>query len=210
LLCDGVVGDYVLEIYESRLNYVNEKEVNLENEEIKRIKKEKDGEIKRIKEENKKKDEEIERIREEKEKEKKEKDEEIKKQHEEIEKLKEEKEKKEILEGQKQKLSSSSSSLFPQQTLSPPHEQKSFSQQTPTLYEQKSFPQQNIFASASASISNLKKEIMNKKGFFLFLSSLFLCFYLFIFYFFLFIFFLFLRYDNSTNGPYHSKPTWVV
>jgi hypothetical protein len=51
LFCDGFVGDYVLEIYEWQLNsYVNEKEVYLKNEEIKRIK-----------EENKKKDEEIEK-----------------------------------------------------------------------------------------------------------------------------------------------------
>jgi hypothetical protein len=113
LLCDGVVRDYVLEIYESRLNDVSESEVCLKeenkrkDEEIKRMKEEKDEEIKRIKEEKEKekkekdeiikeKDEEIKRIKEEKEKELKKRDEENKKKDEQIKKLKEEMEKKEV------------------------------------------------------------------------------------------------------------------
>jgi hypothetical protein len=90
LLCDGVVGDYVLEMYESHLNYVSEKEVCLKDEEIKKIEKEKDEEIKKKDEIIKKKDEEIKRIIEEKDREikkiKKEKDEENKKKVEEIDK----------------------------------------------------------------------------------------------------------------------------
>jgi hypothetical protein len=80
LLCDEVVGDYVLEIYESRLNYVSEREVYLKDEEIKkrdeeiiRIKEKKDEEIKK-KDEIKKRDEEIKKIKKEKEEEKKEKE----------------------------------------------------------------------------------------------------------------------------------------
>jgi hypothetical protein len=53
LICDGVVGDYVLDMYELRLNHINEEEV-LKEEEIKRIKKEKDEETKQIKKEKEK------------------------------------------------------------------------------------------------------------------------------------------------------------
>jgi hypothetical protein len=106
-----VVGDHVLEIYESQLNYVSEKEACLKDEEIKKIKKEKDEEIKKIKEE---KDEEIKKIKEEKEKEKDKeigkRDETIKKKDEEIKKLKEENEKRQ------KSLPSSSSSSFTQQS----------------------------------------------------------------------------------------------
>jgi hypothetical protein len=63
LLCDGVVGDYVLEMYELQLNFVSEKEVCLKNEEIKKMKEEKereriekDKEIKKLKEEKEKKE----------------------------------------------------------------------------------------------------------------------------------------------------------
>jgi beta-glucosidase-like glycosyl hydrolase len=137
-----VVGDYVLEMYESRLNYVSEKEMYL-----------KDEEIKRMKEENKKKDEEIKRI-------------------------KEEKEKKGLLQNQKPK----SLSPFPQQTTTTPHEQKpkslspssSFPQQTTTSpHEQKpkSLSPSSSFPKQTASINNLKKETMNKRGFFFFFIS---------------------------------------
>jgi hypothetical protein len=61
LLWDGVIGDYVLEVYELQLNYVSDKEVYLKDEEMKRIIKKKDEEIK-------KKDEEIKKIIEEKDK----------------------------------------------------------------------------------------------------------------------------------------------
>jgi predicted phage tail protein len=63
LLCDGVVGDYVLEMYELQVNCVSEKEMYLKDEEIKRVKEEKNEEIERMKEE---KDEEIKRVKEEK------------------------------------------------------------------------------------------------------------------------------------------------
>jgi hypothetical protein len=36
LLCDGVVGDYVLEVYESHLICVSEKELCLKDEKIKK------------------------------------------------------------------------------------------------------------------------------------------------------------------------------
>jgi hypothetical protein len=55
LLSDKLVGDYVLEIFDLKLNYVSEKE---KDEEIKRIKEEKDEEIK-------KRDEEIKKLKEE-------------------------------------------------------------------------------------------------------------------------------------------------
>jgi Fe2+ transport system protein B len=95
LLCDGVVGGYVFEIYESQLNSVSEKEVCLKDEEIKRIKKEKEEIIKKKDEE---KDEEIKRIKEEKDEEieriEKEKDEIIKKKDEEIKRIKKERDQK--------------------------------------------------------------------------------------------------------------------
>jgi hypothetical protein len=128
-----VVGDYVLEMYESQLNYVSETEVCLKDQEIKRIKEKKDEEIKKLKEEKEKekkekekkeKDEEIKRKKKEKDEEirklKEEKDEEIKiineEKDKEIEKLKKEKEKKEI-PPQEQKLKSIFTSSFQSSSL---------------------------------------------------------------------------------------------
>jgi hypothetical protein len=91
LLCDVVVEDYIFEMYESRLNYVSEKEIHLRNEENKKKDEEikrKDEEIKKTKEE---KDEEIKRRDEEIKKVREEKDKEIKRKDEELEKVKEEK-----------------------------------------------------------------------------------------------------------------------
>jgi hypothetical protein len=67
-----VVGDYVLEMYELQLSYVSEKEVCLKDEEIKKIKKEREREKIEKDKEMKIKDEEIKKMKEEK-------DEEIKK-----------------------------------------------------------------------------------------------------------------------------------
>jgi membrane protein insertase Oxa1/YidC/SpoIIIJ len=58
-----VVRDYIVEIYESQLNYIGEEEAYLRDEEIKRIKEEKDEIIKKKDEENKKKDEEMKRLK---------------------------------------------------------------------------------------------------------------------------------------------------
>jgi hypothetical protein len=108
LLCDEVVGDYILEIYESQLNYTGEEEAYL---------------IKSIKEENKKKDEEIKRIKDENKK----KDEEIRMKDEEIKRIKEENQKKKGSQEQQEPKSSFSFSSFPQQI--PPQEQILYPQQ---------------------------------------------------------------------------------
>jgi flagellar biosynthesis GTPase FlhF len=174
LLCDGVVGDYVLEMYESQLNYVSDKEkMKKKDEEIKRIEKEKDEEIKKKDEIVKKKDEEIKRIQ-------KEKDEEIKKKDEEIKRIIEEKDKeiKEIKEDKNER--TKGLKVEKDEKIKRKDEENRKEKDEIVSQEQKPFSDVNIFASTSALTNNLntnfKQAQIDEKGFLFFYFFFFLLF----------------------------------